>query len=76
MPKMKTNWIDARIGKRIRHRRESLGLSLADVAKKLRISPQMVFCYEQGTSRLYISRLVQIARTLNTDVTIFIENIT
>ncbi|MFY0611101.1 MAG: helix-turn-helix transcriptional regulator [Hyphomicrobiaceae bacterium] len=56
--------IDARVAKRLRLRREMLGLSQVNLAELCEISPQQIHKYENGTSKLSSVRLIQLANVL------------
>ncbi|MDN0018266.1 helix-turn-helix transcriptional regulator [Providencia stuartii] len=52
------------IGIKIKTRRKELGLSGADLAKKLNISQQQVSRYENGINKIPLNHLVSIAIAL------------
>ena len=56
------------IGKNIRHRRESLGLSLQDVSEKLKVSYQQLQKYEKGINGIYSDKLIDIAHILRCSI--------
>jgi len=56
--------IDARVAKRLRLRREMLGLSQQNLAELCEISPQQIHKYENGTSKLSSVRLIQLSQVL------------
>ncbi len=66
--------IDILIGKRIRFRRNLLGMTQDTLAKELGISFQQVQKYESGQNKIYASRLYHIASILKTPVTLFFED--
>lgn len=57
---------DIALARRIRDRRQAIGLSQEDVAALLGVSFQQVQKYEKGTNKLSFGKLVRIARALNT----------
>ena len=59
------NHVDERLGGRLREARISRGLSLAQLATKLRIDPEDISSYESGTKRISTDLLRQIAKALN-----------
>ncbi|MBR4932633.1 MAG: helix-turn-helix transcriptional regulator [Alphaproteobacteria bacterium] len=67
--------IDEYIGSRIRLRRNLLGLSQDDLAKKLNISFQQIQKYEKGTNRISGSRIWQLARILNIPAGYFFDGV-
>lgn len=64
---------DVTVGKRIRMRRLSSGISQSDLAKQIGVSFQQVQKYEKGTNRVSASRLQQIAARLGVPVSFFFE---
>ena len=65
--------IDVAVGRRIRHRRQMLGLSQTTVARRLGISFQSVQKYESGHIRVSASRLLALAEVLTIPVAYFFE---
>jgi transcriptional regulator with XRE-family HTH domain len=61
--------LDRALGNAIRLRRRSLNLTQEQLATACGISFQQVQKYENGANRVSFSRLVQIARALNSRVT-------
>lgn len=59
------NPIDKYVGERIRKRRESLGMSLEKLAKTVGVSYQQIQKYENGTDRVFASRLKPLAKALD-----------
>jgi transcriptional regulator with XRE-family HTH domain len=74
-PVRKPNMIDAHVGARLRQRRMLLGISQEQLADMLGLTFQQVQKYERGTNRISASRLFQLARTLDTPITWFFEEI-
>jgi transcriptional regulator with XRE-family HTH domain len=60
--------VDVQIGKRIRARRESLGLTLQQVAKGLDVSYQQLQKYESGENRVAGRRLQDLASSLRISI--------
>ena len=57
--------VDVEVGRRIRMRRQALGMSQEKLGEVLGITFQQIQKYEKGTNRVGASRLAQIATTLN-----------
>jgi transcriptional regulator with XRE-family HTH domain len=74
MPKRKTSH-DREIGRRIRVRRQELGLSQTELGNALQVSFQQVQKYEKGTNRISAGRLQELAQVLNVPVTFFFEDL-
>ncbi len=73
-PVRKPNLVDAHVGARLRQRRMLLGISQEQLADMLGLTFQQVQKYERGTNRVSASRLFQLARTLDTPITWFFED--
>ncbi|HUO98173.1 MAG TPA: helix-turn-helix transcriptional regulator [Rhizomicrobium sp.] len=56
------------MGARIRRRRNEIGYSQEQLARRIGVSFQQVQKYELGTNRVSFSRLVEIAKALNCTV--------
>lgn len=67
------NPVDVHIGRRIRMRREMLGLSQEKLSKMLGITFQQVQKYERGMNRIGGSRLWDISRILDVEIGFFYE---
>lgn len=74
-PVRKPNDVDAHVGARLRQRRMLLGISQEQLAEMLGLTFQQVQKYERGTNRVSASRLFQLARSLDTPITWFFEDI-
>ena len=74
-PVRKPNDVDAHVGSRLRQRRMLLGISQEQLAEMLGLTFQQVQKYERGTNRISASRLFQLARSLDTPITWFFEEI-
>lgn len=70
------NQIDKRVGSRIRMRRLMLGLSQTDLANAVGVTFQQVQKYEKGTNRVSASRLQQMARALQVEISYFFDDLT
>ncbi len=67
--------VDDHVGRRIRQRRNALGMSQEKLAAAVGISFQQIGKYEVGTDRVMSSRLWNIAKALEVDVGYFFEGI-
>jgi transcriptional regulator with XRE-family HTH domain len=65
--------IDAVVGKHIRLRRLSKGLSQTELGKRVGVTFQQVQKYEKGVNRVGASRLLRIAETLEVPVSFFFQ---
>ncbi|WP_212112945.1 helix-turn-helix domain-containing protein [Bartonella queenslandensis] len=66
---------DISIGKRIRHRRISMGLSQKELGSHLGVSFQQIQKYEKGLNRVSAGRLQEIANRLEVPITFFYADI-
>ncbi len=71
----RSNDVDAHVGKRVRERRNALGMSQEKLGNALGISFQQIQKYEIGTDRVMAVRLWDIAEALEVDVAYFFESI-
>ncbi len=69
------NKVDGLVGKRIRARRLSLGMSQTDLGNAIGVKFQQIQKYESGINRVSASRLWAISETLNVHVTHFFNGI-
>jgi transcriptional regulator with XRE-family HTH domain len=67
--------VDARIGARIRARRIVLGMSQTELGRSSGVTFQQIQKYEKGTNRISVSRLHQIADTLDVPIGFFFEGV-
>lgn len=67
--------VDRQVGLRIRMRRRELGLSQEKLAEALGLTFQQVQKYERAANRVSSSKLFEIARALNTNVTYFFDGL-
>lgn len=65
---------DAHVGRRIRMRRITIGLSQNELGKTCGISFQQTQKYEKGNNRVSASRLEQFAKCLDVPVSFFFED--
>ncbi|WP_112663434.1 helix-turn-helix domain-containing protein [Microvirga flavescens] len=66
---------DEEIGRRIRARRASIGMSQMALGEKLGVTFQQVQKYEKGTNRIGSGRLEDLARILNVPIAFFYDEI-
>ena len=67
--------VDVSVGKRLRARREMLGMSQQDLADRCHISPQQVHKYETGISSIRTSRIVQFGYILDVPSAYFLDGV-
>lgn len=65
--------VDIYVGKRLRLRRKTLGLSQADLGRQVGITFQQIQKYERGTNRMGASRLWEFAQVLQVPVDYFFD---
>ncbi len=65
---------DTRLGERISLLRRARGLSLAELARRLGLTPQQLQKYERGTNRVTAARLYEIALSLDVRIQYFFED--
>lgn len=65
--------LDARIGERIRTRREAMRLTQTDLGRALGVSFQQLQKYEQGKNRIGAGRLQEVADLLGVPVASFYD---
>ncbi|WP_210528031.1 helix-turn-helix domain-containing protein [Rubellimicrobium arenae] len=65
--------VDVHVGKRIRHRRWTLGTTQQQLADRVGIKFQQIQKYETGANRVSASRLWDIAAALSVPVSFFFE---
>ncbi len=73
--KKKPNPTDVHVGRRIRLRRNMLGISQEKLGESLGITFQQIQKYEKGTNRVGASRLQAIASILSVPVSFFFEEV-
>lgn len=69
------NPLDTALGKRIRLRREAVGLSLAALARSVDLTVPQLWKYEQGRNQVNFSRLVDIAHALGCRVIDLVDDL-
>lgn len=69
------NPVDKNVGKRLRQRRVELGMSQQALGEVLGLSFQQIQKYESGANRIAASRLYDICRSLEVEVSFFFEGI-
>ncbi|WP_348635247.1 helix-turn-helix transcriptional regulator [Rhizobium sp. PvP099] len=67
--------VDIHVGRRVRMRRNEVGMSQSNLAEGLAITFQQVQKYERGTNRISTSKLYEIAIALGTPITYFFEDL-
>lgn len=67
--------IDENVGRRIRQRREELGMSQGALAEELGVTFQQLQKYENGANRVSAGRLFNLAVVLRTTIPFFFEGL-
>lgn len=67
--------VDLYVGRRIRQRREALGLSQGTLGRHLGLTFSQVQKYEKGTNRIGAGRLLLIARALGVPIQYFFQDL-
>ena len=67
--------VDVHVGKRIRHRRWTIGMTQQQLADAVGIKFQQIQKYETGMNRVSASRLWDIARAMDVAVGFFFEGL-
>jgi transcriptional regulator with XRE-family HTH domain len=70
-----TRRIDQHIGERLRLRRTELGLTQEQLAEALDVSYQQIQKYETGANRISASRIFEMARRLDVDMSYFFDGL-
>jgi transcriptional regulator with XRE-family HTH domain len=71
----KPNHVDIHVGKRLRLRRNLVGLSQDELARRLGLTSQLIQKYEAGETRISASRLYDIAGQLAVPITWFFDEL-
>jgi transcriptional regulator with XRE-family HTH domain len=71
----KPTYVDEHVGKRLRLRRNLLGLSQDELARRLGLTSQLIQKYEAGETRISASRLYGIATQLAVPITWFFDEL-
>lgn len=66
---------DQIVGARIRHRREQLGLSAPALGQKIGLTPQCVYQFEWGKTRIVTGHFVNLAKALRVPVAYFFQDL-
>ena len=72
---MNSSEIDVHVGQRMRHLRESLGMSQGRLGRHLGLTFSQVQKYEKGANRIGAGRLYILARLLDVPVQYFFEDL-
>ena len=67
--------IDIHVGKRLKIRRNLMGLSQDELAKEIGITFQQIQKYEHGTNRISAGKLFEFAKALNVHINFFFEGL-
>lgn len=67
----KKNSVDEIVGKRLREKRQDLGISTNELAAKAEVTPKELAEYEEGARRLRAATLLRIAKSLGVSVQYF-----
>jgi transcriptional regulator with XRE-family HTH domain len=67
--------INLAVGKRLAQRRAELGLTLAQVSQRCKVSLQQIHKYEIGHTPLSAPMLVQLSKCLDVPLSYFFENL-
>ena len=67
--------IDKLVGNRIYELRLCMGLSRQQLAEQIDVTHQQLQKYEKGTNRIFVGRLVSIAKALKKPIAYFLENL-
>ncbi len=68
--------INKYIAQKMRARRAALGITQAELAYRMAISPQQIQKYESGKSSMSVHRLLQICRVLEVKTSYFLDHYT
>jgi transcriptional regulator with XRE-family HTH domain len=71
----RTSQIDIHVGKRVRQRREALGVSQSLLGRRLGLTFSQVQKYEKGTNRIGAGRLYVLAQLLGVNVHYFFDGL-
>lgn len=67
--------VDTIIGRRLREKREAVGLTQIALGKLLGVTFQQIQKYETATSRISAARLMAMARVLKVPITYFYDGL-
>ncbi|WP_191555768.1 helix-turn-helix domain-containing protein [Brevundimonas aurantiaca] len=68
MPAFPASDIDTKIGANVRHRREALGITQAQLGQSVGVTFQQIQKYERGANRISAAALLKIANALECSV--------
>ncbi len=66
--------VDVHVGRRVRTRRTSLGMSQTALGQAIGLTFQQIQKYERGTNRIGSSRLFDLCQALDVPITFFFED--
>jgi transcriptional regulator with XRE-family HTH domain len=69
-----SNIIDVHVGKQLRSRRTTLGMSQGKLGQLLGVTFQQIQKYEKGSNRISAGRLRQAAQALETSINYFLDD--
>jgi len=72
--KKNSNYIDLKIGQRLRVRRTSLGMTQEELGNTLNVTFQQIQKYERGINRISSAALYEISKALKTDINYFFDS--
>ncbi|MCH7561527.1 MAG: helix-turn-helix transcriptional regulator, partial [Thaumarchaeota archaeon] len=75
MNKRSSTKVDIHVGKKLRRRRELLGLSQTEIAERIDLSHQQLQKYENATNRISAGRLFEFGQILDISITYFYDGI-
>ena len=61
------------IGNKIKQLRKKLGITQTELAENVNLSYQQIQKYENGKSKIYVTKLIEISKALNTNIGYFLE---
>lgn len=67
--------VDVHVGRRMRQRRQELGMTQTTLGDSVNVTFQQVQKYERGANRISASRLYAFAKVLGVPVTYFFEDV-
>ena len=76
MNKRSSTKVDIHVGKKLRRRRELLGLSQTEIAERIDLSHQQLQKYENATNRISAGKLFEFGQILDIPVTYFYDGLT
>ena len=67
--------VDRHVGRRVCEKRVELGFNQSDLGRAIDVTFQQVQKYEKGTNRISASKLWQVARFFNVDISYFFDGL-